>query len=76
MYVCAQSFKLKCCYIVIYVCMLEVMYVYKLCMCYKLCMYVLIYDKLYINVMCVDSLLNWNVAILLFIEYYANKIRE
>ena len=35
------------------------------CMCsviYKLCMYVL-------------SLLNWNVAILLFIEYDANKIK-
>jgi hypothetical protein len=69
MYVCAQLF-------IIYVCMCSVIY--------KLCMYVLSYlfisyvcmcSVTYNLCMCVLSLLNWKVAILLFIEYDANKIK-
>jgi hypothetical protein len=60
MYVCAQLFIS---YVCMYVC--AQLFISYVCMCsviYKLCMYVL-------------SLLNWNVAILLFIEYDANKIK-
>ena len=60
MYVCAQLF-------IGYVCMLYVMYVCAQLFISYVCMCSVIYKLR----MCVLSLLNWNVAILLFIEYDA-----